>query len=534
MTDYINRPLKKIAGSEIPKTPNMSEKYLLGIDIGTGSCKTTIVTSEGKVADSASKEYSTSCPKSTWAEQNPEDWYLAFKTTLAQAVKKAGILTKNISAVGVTGQMVGFVCLDEQGSVLRPTILWMDQRSMPEVNWLQENFGEKIRNISYTPINTAFILPKVLWVKKHEPEIWENIYKIQLPKDYIKLRLTGRWTVDYNDASGTLLFDVANLEWSEGIAQLAEISLDKLPDAFPSTDVVGYLTKEASEETGLKVGTPVVAGSGDLAAENFSAGVVRSNQRLTRLGSAASTASPLDKPVLDPKGMCPCYVHCVPDKWLIEATTQAFGLSERWFKDAFCSEEILKARELNTTPYSLIDKMVSEVPMGADGLFFHPFITGSPYWDSDLRGTFLGITGRHAKKHFARAVLEGAAYSLRDALGLLDSLTKGEIIEYILVGGGSRSTIWPQIVCDVLGTNAILMENADACVGAAMLAGVGTGIFKDVDEAISRCAKRQSEVHYNKDSYNKYSSLFAAYREIHDNLKKICKTLSSSPVGNSI
>lgn len=503
----------------------MSHKYLLGIDVGTSSLKTTIVTSEGELKGAASNEYPTYYAKPGWAEQNPEDWYSAFKVTLAKAIKQADISGNNIYAIGVTGQMIGLTCLDKQKNVLRPTILWMDQRNIAQVNWLKENFGDMIRTIAYTPLNTAFTLPKILWVKKYEPEIWRKIYKIQLPKDYIRLKLTDVWATDYNDASGTLLFEVLNRRWSEEISKHTGVSMDKLPRVFPSTEVVGYITQKASMETGLAAGTPVVAGAGDLATENFAAGVIETNQRLIRLGTSAVISTAVSKPILDPNEKCPCYVHCIPNKWSIEASTQSFGLSERWFRDIFCDEEMAKAQKLHKSAYELIDEIAAKVSPGADGLFFHPFITGAPYWDPYLRGAFIGITLQHNKGHFARAVLEGSVYSLKDSLRSLKSLIENEVTDYVVVGGGSKSRLWCQIVSDIIGVDVFLPETSGASIGAAMLAGVGTLVFKDFGDAIRKYRKKGIKLQCNKENHKKYNSLFEVYKEIHRSLTGTCKTI---------
>jgi len=504
----------------------MDEQYMLGIDIGTSSCKTIILTTKGKVVGSAYHEYPTTYYSHySWAEQNPEDWYSALRIATSKAIQEAKIFPEKVSAIGVTGQMSGLVCVDKHKNIVRPAIIWMDIRNVEEAKWLKQKAGQKITALTYNPITTAFILPKILWLKKYEPKNWGKIYKIQSPKDYIRLRLTDNWATDYNDASATLLFEVPKLRWSEEIAQITEISMEKLPPVKSSWEIVGYVTKQASAELGLKKGIPVVAGCGDMAAENLSAGGIHPFHRLIRLGTAGSISSPSNKPIRDPQEKCLCYAHCIPNMWLLESYVQAFGLSQKWFKDAFYRKQILKTELKNTGIYQLIDKEASEVELGAKWLFFHPFITGSPYWNPHLRGSFWGITPEHTRKHFARAVLEGTVYALRDAATILENLTGNKPQEWTLVGGGSKSKLWQQIVCDILGIDARILKTVDAALGAAMLGGIGTGIFQNTEEAIERCVKEQLKIRHQENNHRTYNSLYSVYKLIHQELIKKCSTI---------
>jgi len=500
-------------------------RYLIGVDIGTNSCKTILINSEGEIVGTASREYPTYYPRPGWAEQNPEDWYSAFKTAFAEMTRQANISPDKISAIGVTGQMVGLTCLDQEGTVLRKTILWMDQRAAPQVEWLKENFEKRIRTVTYVPINQSFTLPKILWLKEHEPHLYKQMYKFQLPKDYIRFRLTKSWVTDYTDASGTMLFDLANLKWSREICEMVQFPLDKLPKVVPSPQVVGHVYREASNELGIKEGTPVVAGAADLSADNFAAGITEPHQWVTRMGTAGSTSVVIDRPVLDWQEICFSCAHCIPGKYIVEVGTHTFGLAYRWFKDVFCNSEVTKAKKLKKSPYELIEQMVTQTPIGADGLFFHPFVAGSPYWVPYLKGGFFGITPNHKKKHFARAVLEGTVFCLNDSFTLLKNLTKCELREYILVGGGSKSSLWRQIVCDVMGTDALILENCDASLGAAMLAGVGSSIFKNFREAITKCVRRKRKVLYHKKSYLQYQSMIKAFKKIHREIQHVSRTL---------
>ncbi len=504
------------------KSPDkMEKKYLIGIDIGTNSCKTILINSEGEIVGSASREYPTLYPRTGWAEQNPEDWYSAFKTAFIKMTREANISPDRISAIGVTGQMVGLTCLDKGGAVLRNTILWMDQRATSQVEWLNNNFKKKIPPITYAPINQSFTLPKILWLKEHEPLVWKQMYRMQLPKDYIRFRLTKNWFTDCSDASGTMLFDLKNLEWSREICEMVQIPLEKLPEIIPSFQIAGYIHKEVSNELGIREGTPVVAGAADLSADNFAAGITEPDQWITRMGTAGSTSLVVEEPLLDPQEVCFCSAHCVPGRYIIEVGTHTFGLAYRWFKDTFCSEEVRRAEKLKKSPYELIEEIAARTSVGADNLFFHPFITGSPYWDANLKGAFVGITPSHNKKDFARAVLEGTVFCLNDSFVLLKKLTRSQLREYVLVGGGSKSRLWRQIVCDVLGTDALVLEHCDASLGAAMLAGVGSSVFQSSTEAITKCVKTKLKSSFNKDNHTQYQSLIREFSKFHREIQHI-------------
>jgi len=494
--------------------------YILGIDIGTSSCKTIVIDTDGKVVDSARYEYEISCPQYGWAEQNPEDWYQAFRQGLTEIFGKHPGIAKNISAIGVTGQMIGLTLLDKEGQVIRPAIIWMDQRCLPQVDYLKTHFEDTITSIALNPINMAYTLPKMLWVKENEPEVWNKVHKIQLPKDYVRLRLTDKWVVDYHDVSGTLLFDVTNLRWADEIIDLVGFDCEKLPDISPSWGIAGYVTKAAASELGIQEGIPVVAGAGDLATENLAAGIISSDQLLTRLGTAGSTSTSTESPLPDPKKIAPCYAHCIEGRWLAEIADHTFGLCENWFRDTFFSAEKKEAKEQNTDFYQMMDKMAEEIPIGAEGLIFHPFNHGGPYWNPHLRGAFYGINLRHKKEHFFRAMLEGSVFCLKDSILLLEERIGKSVPDYSLVGGGSKSSLWTQMICDIVQKDAHILKTADASLGAAMLAGLGTQIFQTPADAIKHCVEREKEVFCNRENSKKYDVLYKVYQRVHDNLMK--------------
>ena len=330
---------------------------VLGIDVGTSSCKTLVVASEGSVLDSARYEYPVNSPRYGWAEQNPEDWFNAFQRGLKDILARHPDAAKRISAIGVTGQMIGLTILDKSGSVVRPAIIWMDQRCLPQVDRLKKDFKDLIWRRAFNPVNITYTLPKILWLEENEPDAWARLYKIQLPKDYVRLRLTGTWVMDHNDASGTLLLDVADLRWSDEIIDALGFDRGRLPELLPSMAVAGNLTPDAARLLGLTAGIPVVAGAGDLAAENLAAGVTSSRQLLTRMGTAGSSSTCIEAPQHDPFGISPCYPHCIPKRWIAEIADHTFGLCERWFRDTFFSLERTQAEQAGTDFYAMMDAM---------------------------------------------------------------------------------------------------------------------------------------------------------------------------------
>lgn len=494
------------------------EELLLGIDIGTSSCKTILVDAAGGVQASARREYPIHSPRYGWAEQEPEDWFEALRGGLREIGERRPGILRRVAAVGVTGQMIGLVAADAEGRVLRPAIIWMDQRCLPQVERLQARCGDLIRRVALNPVNMAYTLPKMLWLKENEPQVWARLHKIQLPKDYLRLRLTGEWLMDYNDAAGTLLLDVAGLRWAEEIRRAAGIEADKLPGLAAGDQAAGRVGREAAAGLGLPEGVPVVAGAGDLAAENLAAGILHRGQMLTRMGTAGSSSTSTEAPLPDPKGISPCYPHCVRDRWLAEIADHTFGLCEKWFRDTFYEAERREAKEGGADLYEAMDRQAEAVPIGAEGLVFHPFNHAGPYWNPLLRGAFYGLSLRHTRAHLFRAMLEGSAFCLRDSILLLEERIQGRPADYRLVGGGSRSRLWTQIVCDILGRDARVLKTADASLGAAMLAGIGAGLFADPAEAIERCVSFEREVRADSGAGCRYAMFQEIYRRVHGSL----------------
>lgn len=491
---------------------------LLGIDIGTSSCKTLLLDANGQVIDSARREYPISTPVDGWAEQDPFDWYSALKETIKAIAARHPTMNRDIVGIGVTGQMIGLVALDSESQPLMPSIIWMDQRCSEEVTELRQCCGDSIASATLNPVNSAYTLPKMLWLKKNRPSIWRRLYRLQLPKDYVRLRLTGKWNTDYTDASGTLLFDVARLRWSEEVMKAVGVGIGKLPEAVPSSTVVGTLTSEAAADLGLTEGVPVVAGAGDTAAENLAAGIVGEGQLLTRLGTAGSTSTSTSRPMPDPRHMSPCYAHCIEGRWLVEAADHSFGLGEHWFREQFYSNERKEAETEHRDFYDELDRLAAAVPLGCEGLVFHPFNSGSPYWNPHLRGAFYGVGLRSEKRHFLRAMLEGSSFCLKDSILMLQERIGRDRFDYRLVGGGSKSLFWCRMICDVVRKDATLLKTADAALGAAMLAGIGTLVFPSVEEATGRCVVPGQLIRFTEASSRQYDEVYSLYRLVHEQM----------------
>ncbi|HOJ58540.1 MAG TPA: xylulokinase [Bacillota bacterium] len=503
----------------------MSRSYLVGVDIGSGACKLTILSSDGNVVATASKEYPTYYPYPSYAEQEPDDWYLAVRDTFAEAVASSGINQQDIAAISVDSATHTAVLTDESGVPLRRAILWTDQRSRKESEELRSLYKDRILEITYHVPDPMWTLPQLLWVKRNEPSIFNKIKRIYFAKDYVRSRLTGDYVTDYIDALGSMFMDARTKQWSRELCEMVGIDPDMLPRIVSPTDIVGTVSAKAAKETGLPEGTPVIAGASDTALEVFGAGAVQLGQGTIKLATAGRICVVTDKAY--PHPYLVNYNHVVPGYWYPGTGTKSCATSYRWFRDTFGDIEREQSKAQNTSTYELLDRMASRVPVGSEGLFFHPYLLGelSPYGDPHLKANFVGIGMHHTKAHFARSVLEGVAFSLRDCRTVLEDLG---IAPHSLriIGGGSKSPLWRQIVADVLGTELKTIEISDSSFGGAMLAGVGVGVFSSPVEAAERCVKPLSTVTPDEKNHARYSKMFEIYKEIHDKLADTDKKIT--------
>ena len=414
----------------------------LGIDVGTGGSRAVLIDSQGALLASATVEHAPfESPEIGWAEQNPDDWRRASFEAMRQVLKNENVRAEEIGAIGLSGQMHGAVFLNEAGEVLRPSIIWCDQRTSEQCRELTEKIGaEKLIELVSNPALPNFTLTKMLWTRENEPEIWNQTRSILLPKDYARFCLTGDKATDVSDASGTLLLDVQNRKWSTEMLAAVEMSESLLPALYESAEITGTISAECAAETGLVTGTPVVAGAGDNAAGAIGMGIVKVGSVSATIGTSGVIFAVTDKPSIDLRGRIHTFCHAIPDRWHVTGVTQAAGLSFRWFRDNFAENE----------SYDDLVAEAAKIPIGADNLLWTPYLMGerTPHIDSRVRASLIGLTASHTKAHVVRAILEGVAFSLRDSIEIFRELSIPiEIIK--LGGGGARSALWRQIQADV-------------------------------------------------------------------------------------
>jgi len=488
--------------------------YLLGSDIGTTGVKTLLIDETGRVLARAIREYPLSTPKPNWSEQNPEDWWTATKESIREVLKASGISPTEIRGMGLSGQMHGAVFLDGHHRVLRPAILWNDQRTAEECQEITSTIGaQRLIELTCNPALAGFTAPKILWVRKHEPRIYEKTRKILLPKDYVRFRLTGEFATEVSDASGTLLFDVKNRCWSERMLEELELPREFFPTSYESPEITSRISKIAAEETGLRPGMPVVGGAGDQAAGAVGNGIVTRGVISSTIGTSGVVFAYSDQPERDPEGRLHTFCHAVPGKWHIMGVMLSAGGSFRWLRDALCQEEIEEAKRGGLDPYELMTHTAAQAPVGSEGLLFLPYLAGerTPYPDPTARGVFFGLTLRHRKAHLIRAVLEGVTYGMRDSLELIKAIDV-PVTQIRASGGGGRSALWRQIQADVFGMDVVTINVEEGpALGVALLAGVGTGLYASVEEACGctiRIASRTSPIAENVKVYDGYYQIY--------------------------
>jgi xylulokinase len=486
---------------------------LLGLDIGTGGSRAIVIGETGHIFASATVEHQPfASPQIGWAEQSPADWWRASSAAIRQVLTEDGVSSHDIGAVSFSGQMHGSVLLDEKDEVLRPALLWCDQRTAKQCHEITEKIGgQRLIELISNPAVTGFTLPKLLWVRENEPQIWSRVRSVLLPKDYVRFRLTGEKAVDMADASGTLLLNVRERAWSKEVLDELGIDASLLPPLYESTEIVGKISRAGAEATGLKEGTPVGAGAGDNAAGAIGMGIVAPGTVSVTIGTSGVVFVVTDKPTIDLKGRIHSLCHAIPNRWHMTGVTLAAGQSLKWFRDTLGAGK----------SYDELTNAAAAVPAGSDGAIWLPYLMGerTPHPDPHARAAFVGLTASHTAVHMARAVLEGVAFSLRDSLEIFREI--GAPIDTIRVGGGgARSPLWQQIQADVYG-HAVETIEADegAAFGAAILAGVGAGTWGSVNEACSaviRVAGRTEpdakNVEVLERNYQAYTQLYTALR----------------------
>jgi xylulokinase len=458
-------------------------------------------------------------PRPGWAEQDPRDWWRAAAVAIRKALQASGLASESIAAVGFSGQMHGAVLLDENNEVIRPALIWCDQRTEAQAEELERTIGlDRLIQLTCNPPLTNFTITKLLWVREHEPKNWRRVRKIMLPKDYVRLRLTGESAIDVADASGTLLLDVAHRTWSSEVLNKTGIDVKLLPKLFESQEICGKLSGAGADATGLRRGTPVVAGAGDQAAGAVGMGITRAGVVSATLGTSGVVFAATDRPSLDPKGRLHTFCHAIPDRWHVMGVTQAAGFSLRWFRDRFGA-----GADDGRDPYERLSAEAATVPAGSEGAFWAPYLMGerTPHLDPFARAAFVGLSATHTHAHLIRAVLEGVAYSLKDTFSIFDEIHVP--VERIrLGGGGARSPLWQQIQADVYAHEVeILKAEEGAAYGAAILAGVGSGCWKSVDEASDAAVRVAKCVSADKETSAIMQRGYQTYRRIYPALHSI-------------
>ena len=496
--------------------------YLLGIDVSTTGVKALIIDHNGAVIGSANTEQPLYSPHPLWSEQNPSDWWSGAVNSIRQVLQENNLPGESIQGVGLTGQMHGLTLLDAEGNVLRPAILWNDQRTGAQCDEIRARLG-KDRLVQITGNNalTGFTAPKILWVQENEPAIYAKTRHILLPKDYVRYQLTGDFAMDKADAAGTILMDIKRRDWSPEMLEALAIPREWLPQTYEGPEITGTISDAAARLTGLKAGTPVVAGGGDQAAQAVGVGAVQPGIVALTLGTSGVVFATTGQPFIDPEGRLHAFCHAAPGRWHLMGVMLSAAGSLRWFRDTVAPG----------TDYDTFLAPAASIPPGCEGLLFLPYLTGerTPYPDPLARGAFVGLTVRHSLPHMARAVLEGVAFGLRDSFELIKAAGLSDIQQVRVSGGGARSALWRQILADVFHTELVTVNTTEgAAYGAALLAGVGTGVWPSVDDACQATVRQTGSAAPNPETAGFYERSYTVYRQLYPALRDVSHELSNT------
>ena len=503
--------------------------YLIGIDIGTSAAKTVLFDEEGRVAASASQEYPLYQPHNGWAEQDPHDWRDAALETLRRVMDESGAGPEDVKGIGLSGQMHGLVMLDEKGEVIRRSIIWCDQRTGAEVeDMLAIMPRERWIEVTANPPLTGWTAAKILWVRKNEPENYARCRHILLPKDYIRYVLTGVFAAEVSDASGMQLLDVPGRCWSEEVLEKLDINPEYLGKLYESCEVTGTILPEIAARTGLSEKTVVVGGAGDNAAAAVGTGVVEDGKAFTTIGTSGVVFAHSSQVTIDPKGRVHTCCCAVPGAWHVMGVTQAAGLSLQWFRNNFCQDYIEAAKQQGIDAYDLINMDVAAIPAGSERLIYLPYLMGerTPHLDPDCRGVFFGLSAIHTRAHMLRAVMEGVSYSLCDCNDILKEMGV-HVSQMMACGGGGRSPVWRQMLADLYDCQVKTVHQSEGpALGAAILAGVGCGLYESVESACRRLISEDKSASPVKEQTETYKAYHALYQELYGQLKGCYKTLA--------
>ena len=490
--------------------------FWMGIDVGTGGTRALLVDESGQVQHAAAAQHEdVRMERPLWAEQRPEDWWNAARQAVRDVLAQAHITGKDVRGIGLSGQMHGLVMLDASNQVIRPSLIWSDQRSQPQVDAINRTIGnEKVVGYIANPVLTGFTLPKLLWVRDNEPAHFARMKKMLLPKDYLRYQLTGEFASDVSDASGTALFDVVNRRWSYEFVDALKLDREILPRVYESSEVTGKVTAEAAKSTGLEPGTPVVGGGGDQASSAVGNGIVSAGVVSCTIGTSGVVFAHSDKPQYDPAGRVHTFCHAVKGAWHVMGVTQGAGLSLQWFRNQLA-------------PGSSYDALTAEAataPAGSQGLFWLPYLMGerTPLLDACARGGWIGLTAKHQRADLLRALLEGVSYSQKDCLEIVEQI--GVSVDSVRAsGGGARSPFWRQMLADVFGKRVVTLQTQEgSAYGAALLALVGTGAYSSVPEVCAAAIREVESVSPQPEAVRTYAEGHRVYQSLYPALKPFC------------
>ena len=496
--------------------------YLLGIDIGTSGTKVLLVNDEGKKITSVTEEYPLLTPAPLWAEQEPAEWWKATVNGIKRVLEIAKINSEDIAGIGLSGQMHGSVFLDDSCDVIRPAILWCDQRTVKQCADITTRAGKSVvESETLNPVLTGFTAPKIVWLQQEEPAAWNRVKKILLPKDYIRYKLTGEFATEVSDASGTSLLNITERKWSSAMIDACDVKIDMLPQVFESYEISGRISTEVAKLTGLAPGTPVVGGGGDQAAGAVGNGIVTEGIASCSVGTSGVLFAHMKKAYTDLQMRTHSFCAAVPGEYHVMGVQLSSGGSLRWFRDTLADVEVATAKQISADPYELITRAANNVAAGCEGLIFLPYLTGErcPYPDPYARGVFFGLTLRSNRASMARAVLEGVSFGLRDSLEIFRGIGVNPT-EIRLSGGGAKSTLWRQIQADIFNSNCVTINiDEGPAFGVALLAGVGAGIYPTVQEACARTIKVTDSTPPKVENVEVYDKTYPIYRNLYAHLK---------------
>jgi xylulokinase len=500
-------------------------KYLLGVDFGGGASKATLLCEDGTVTATSTKEYPTKYPHIGWAEQDPDDSYNALIFNIRSILCKSNVNPDNIVAIALDGATHTSVLLDKNDKVIRPAIYWTDRRSSKQSDRLMRDHKELLLAQTLNAPSPFWTLPQLIWLREEEPENFSRICKVLFLKDYVRFRLTGDYVTDSIEAMGSMLMDVPNNCWSEEICSLAGLHPNMMPEIVEPTTIISPLNSDVVRATGLSPQTSVIAGATDTVMEVYASGAIHKGQATVKLATAGRICSVTEKGCAH--RLLVNYRHVVPGLWYPGTATKSCAASYRWYRDVLCTDEINQSKTNGVDPYILMDSLAEKISAGSDNLFFHPYLQGeiTPYLDNDLRASFTGISSFHSKGHFNRAVMEGVAYSLKDCLQVMSEL-EIPVESASIIGGGSNSPLWRQIVADVLNIPLNKAKVDDSSLGSAMLAGVASGVFNSFEDSVDKCVRKDCSVIPNPENNEVYERGFLIYKQIHDAMAPVYKQIA--------